>query len=107
MKIAVDYDNGSIAKKFVQTKDVRIYDFRNRKLIYASTTTPMMKWRPDLAGFLESEGVSVLICGEVPENLRDEFTRKGIRLCEGVSGSPDEAVRLFLQGRLDSNPATE
>ena len=107
MKIAVDYDQGSIAKKFMRTGDVRIYDFRNKKLIYASTTTPLRKWRTDWAGFLESEGVSVLICWEVPENLRDEFKRKGIRLCEGVSGSPDEAVRLFPQGRLDANPAAE
>lgn len=100
MTIAVDYENGKVARKFVETWDVRIYDFRDGKLVYAATTTPMASSRKDFAGFLESRGVDVLICGEIPETLRDDIKGKGIELYEGVSGKADDVVKLFREGRL-------
>ena len=57
-----------------------------------------------LAGFLQTLGVEVLICGGIGGGAQMALAEAGIQLFGGVSGDADEAVEALLVGQLTYNP---
>ena len=56
-----------------------------------------------LAGFLLENGVNALICGGIGGGAQVALSQTGIKLCGGVTGEADGAVRAFLAGTLTCN----
>ncbi|HUT84862.1 MAG TPA: NifB/NifX family molybdenum-iron cluster-binding protein [Thermodesulfobacteriota bacterium] len=51
---------------------------------------------------LKELGVDTLICGGLPNYLMGLLNHNGIKVIPWVAGNANEALALFLQGRLDS-----
>lgn len=54
---------------------------------------------------LRELGVDTLICGGLPNHFLGLLDRNGIKVIPWVAGDANEALTLFLQGRLSSGMA--
>ena len=107
MKIAVTYENGQIFQHFGHTEEFKIYTVENGVVTDSKVVPTMGSGHGALAGFLQEQGVDVLICGGIGGGAKNVLAAAGIELISGVSGSIDEAVKAFLAGRLKDDPAAE
>ena len=101
MKIAVPYENGQVFQHFGHTSQMKIYDAEDGQVVREQVADTAGSGHGALAGFLSGLQVDVLICGGIGAGAQAALAQAGIRLCAGVTGSADEAVRALLAGRLD------
>ncbi len=104
MRIAVTYENGNVFQHFGHTEQFKFYDAENGEITAQTVADTMGSGHGALAGFLKMNGVDVLICGGIGGGAQNALAEAGIRLYGGVFGSADEAVKAFLQGKLEFNP---
>ena len=104
MKLAVTYENGNIFQHFGMSKDFKVYEAEDGKVIKSEVIGTDGKGHGALAGVLGGNEIDVLICGGIGGGAQNALAQAGIRLYGGVVGSADEAVEDFLSGRLDYNP---
>lgn len=104
MKIAVTYEKGEIFQHFGHTEQFKVYDIEDGKIISSQVVGSDGLGHGALAGFLESHGIEVLICGGIGGGAQTALANAGIKLYGGVSGNADAAVQALLDGRLDYNP---
>ena len=76
MKIAVTYENGQVFQHFGHTAQMKLYEVENGQIVGEEVA--------DTTG-----------------SGHGALAQAGIRLCGGVSGSADQAVRALLAGELD------
>ena len=57
--------------------------------------------RSDIASQLASDGVTVLLASGMGKGAFSKFTRSGISVIRGLSGSADNAVKEYLGGGLE------
>lgn len=58
----------------------------------------------DLAAYLKSLGVEILILGNRGQGAVDALNNAGLKQIAGITGNPDDAVKSFLSGTLKGNP---
>lgn len=58
----------------------------------------------DLAAYLKSLGVEILILGNRGQGAVDALNNAGLKQITGITGNPDDAVKSFLSGILKGNP---
>ena len=58
----------------------------------------------DLAAYLKSLGVEILILGNCGQGAIDALNNAGLKQIAGITGNPDDAVKSFLSGILKGNP---
>ncbi len=104
MKIAVTYDNGAIFQHFGHTKQFKIYETEEGKIISSSVVDADGFGHGALATFLKNHSVNVLICGGIGGGAQTALANAGIELRGGASGDCDEAVVSYLNGNLEYNP---
>mgnify|MGYP003547666206 CR=1 FL=1 len=104
MKIAVTYENGMIFQHFGHTAAFKIYEIENNEVKSAEVVDTNGHGHGALAGFLQSQGVNVLICGGIGGGAQMALSDVGIRLYGGVSGNADAAAEALVAGKLDFNP---
>ena len=104
MKIAVTYEAGLIFQHFGHTAQFKIYEIENDAVKTAEVIDTNGHGHGALAGFLQEQGVSVLICGGIGGGAQMALNDAGIQLFGGVSGDADEAVEALLAGQLAFNP---
>ncbi|MBQ7577651.1 MAG: NifB/NifX family molybdenum-iron cluster-binding protein [Synergistaceae bacterium] len=106
MRVAVTYENGNIFQHFGKTENFKLYDIENKSITRNEVISTNGQAHGILAGFLKAQGVDVLICGGIGSGAQEALNTVGIKFFAGVNGSADEAVKKFLDGRLefDSNP---
>ncbi len=104
MRIAVTYENGQIFQHFGHTKQFKVYDVRDNKVISAEVVDTNGSGHGALAGVLTALNVDVLICGGIGAGAQSALSSASIELYGGVSGSADFAVNEFIAGRLLFNP---
>ncbi len=104
MKIAVTYENGMIFQHFGHTAQFKLYTVENGKVVSSQVTDTNGSGHGALAGFLQAQGVNVLICGGIGGGAQMALREAGIQLYGGVSGDADEAVEALLAGILTFNP---
>ena len=104
MKIAVTYEAGIVFQHFGHTAAFKIYEVENGEVKSASVVDTAGHGHGALAGFLESLGVNVLICGGIGGGARFALQDADIEIYGGVSGDADEAVETFLAGALAFDP---
>ena len=104
MRIAVTYENGQIFQHFGHTEKFKLYDIENGKVIGSQVVNTNGQGHGALAGFLTEAKVDALICGGIGGGAQTALAQMGIRLYGGVSGSADDAVAAYLDGKLNFNP---
>ena len=93
MRIAVTYENGNIFQHFGHTRQFKVYDVQDGKILSSEVVDTAGSGHGALAGVLSALRADVLICGGI-----------GGRLFGGVTGSADAAVEALLAGQLLYNP---
>ena len=104
MKIAVTYENGQIFQHFGHTEQMKIYTVENNTVISAEVISTNGSGHGALAGFLQENGVDVLICGGIGGGAQMALADADIKLYGGCSGEADRAVENYLNKTLMYNP---
>lgn len=99
-KIAVTYKDGEVFQHFGHSEQFKIYIVEDKKVVGSKIIGTDGNGHEALAGYLESDGVDVLICGGIGGGAINALSASGIQVVPGVTGSTDEAVSLYLNGRL-------
>ena len=102
MKIAVTYQDGNIFQHFGHSEQFKLYDVdTDAKRITSSQVVSADGFgHESLVLWLRLNAVTTVICGGFGAGAQNALTGAGIKLCAGVSGSADDAVRAFLAGTL-------
>ena len=104
MRIAVTYEDGNVYQHFGHTEQFKIYDTEEGRIVRERTAETNGSGHGALAGFLKELNVDTLICGGIGAGAQNALDDAGIRLCGGVSGNADEAVKALLAGNLVFDP---
>ena len=104
MRIAVTYENGEVFQHFGHTEQFKLYDVEEGKVVKERVADTEGQGHGALAGFLAGLKVDTLICGGIGGGAQRALAGAGIRLFGGVSGRADDAVRDYLEGKLNYNP---
>lgn len=101
MRIAVTYLNNQIFQHFGKTQEFKIYETMNDEVIGSQILNTNGIGHCALAQYLANNNVEVLICGGLGNGAVNALNAAGIKVCAGVAGSVDEAVRKYLKGTLE------
>ena len=104
MRIAVTYQEGEIFQHFGHTQQFKVYEVKEDQILCAQIIDAGGSGHGALAGLLSAINVDVLICGGIGGGAQMALASAGIQLFGGVSGNADEAVRVFITGKLAFNP---
>ncbi|MBQ2751769.1 MAG: DUF134 domain-containing protein [Oscillospiraceae bacterium] len=104
MRIAVTYENGMVFQHFGHTKQFKVYDVTEGKVIFSEVIDTNGSGHGALAGVLTALNADTLICGGIGGGAQAALAAAGIKLYGGVTGSADMAVQSLLAGVLDFNP---
>lgn len=104
MRIAVTYENGMIFQHFGHTEQFKLYDVEEGKIVGEQIVDTNGQGHGALSGFLARANADMLICGGIGGGAQMALADAGIKLYGGVSGNADEAVRSYLDGKLDYDP---
>ena len=100
MKIAVPYNNGMIFQHFGHTKQFKIYEIADKKIISEEIIDTNGIGHSMLVNLLVSKGIDSFICGGIGGCARTGFAENNIQLFPGVEGEADKAVKDFLSDNL-------
>ena len=104
MKIAVTYENGEIFGHFGHTKQFKVYETENGKILSSKVVDTNGSGHGALAGMLSSLDIDVLICGGIGGGAQMALSNAGIKLFGGVQGNTDKAVEAYLNDALQYDP---
>lgn len=104
MRIAVTYENGLVFQHFGHTRQFKLYDVDQGKVLQSQVVDTAGQGHGALAGFLTGNQVDVLICGGIGPGAQNALAQAGIQLFGGVSGLADQAVEALLAQRLVYDP---
>ena len=100
MKIAVTYENGSVFQHFGHTEQFKVYEVEDGQGVASEGAPTAGCGHGARAGFLNTHGVTALICGGIGGGARNALASAGIELYAGVQGSADAAVDALIAGTL-------
>lgn len=106
MKIAVTHENGQVFQHFGHTKEFKVYEVEDGKIVSSEIVDTNGQGHGALAGLLADEDIKVLICGGIGGGARNALAQAGIELYPGAVGDADEQVASFIQGKLVYDPNT-
>ena len=104
MRIAVTYENGEIFQHFGHTKQFKLYDVADGKIVTEQIVDTNGSGHGALAGFLKAAQADALICGGIGMGARNALAEAGIQLYGGVTGSADAAAQALAAGKLQFDP---
>ena len=104
MKIAVTYENGEIFGHFGHTKQFKVYETENGKILSSKVIDTNGSGHGALAGMLSALNIDVLICGGIGGGAQMALAQAGIKLFGGVQGDADKAVEAYLNDALQYDP---
>lgn len=101
MRIAVTTDGKSISEQFGRTIKFMIFEvlrgqMRDRVLINVSASGG----QEALIYILKNEGVEVLLCGEISEQVKEELMKYNIKVISGLKGNVRSVIRACIRGYL-------
>ncbi|MCK9537206.1 MAG: NifB/NifX family molybdenum-iron cluster-binding protein [Bacilli bacterium] len=104
MKIAIACDKHQISGHFGRCEVFAIYDVSSSGKILKQSIIENPGHRPRfLPEFLAAININVLITGGIGSQAALIFKEKGINVITGVTGSAQEAMELYLAGKLKSS----
>jgi predicted Fe-Mo cluster-binding NifX family protein len=102
MKIAIPVFETRISPRFDFAPGFGLYDIDGEN-ITGRTEISCQGWSDiERVSKLKTLGVDTLICGGLPGYLLCLLTNNGITVIPWIAGNARDALKLFLQGRLDA-----
>jgi predicted Fe-Mo cluster-binding NifX family protein len=100
MRIAIPVFGNRISPRFDFAPYIGLFDSEGKKII-ASREVCCDGWGDvERVSKLKDMGTNTVICGGLPNSLLNLLTSSGIQVIPWVAGNADQALDLFLQGRL-------
>lgn len=97
MKVALTVWGKRISPVFDSAQMLLISEIENSKVIKRKYTTFNPELSEHLAGLLNQQNVSVLICGAISEAPANIIETCGIKLIPFISGSAEDVLQLYAQ----------
>jgi predicted Fe-Mo cluster-binding NifX family protein len=105
MKIVIPLFIDRISPRFDFAPTLRLLNIEGNKIV-ESREVSCEGWNDsERVSKLRELGVDTLICGGLPNHLMGLLNHNGIKVIPWVAGNANEALTLFLQGRLNSGMA--
>ena len=101
MKVAVTYAEGQVFQHFGHTEYFKVYTVEGAQVTASEVVATNGSGHGALAGFLEAQGVTALICGGIGAGARMALAQAGILIYGGVQGDADAAVAAYLRNELN------
>ena len=103
MKIAVVYDQGVVGAHFGHAKQMKIYRVAPTGIILESNVVDTnVSGHVAMCDFLREQQVQAVICQNIGKEACSLLLLEcNIDLYAGLSGDPDRAIKLLLEGKLD------
>lgn len=102
MRIAVAHSDGQVFGHFGKAPEFKFYVVEDGKVVTSDVFETMGNGHDEVATFLSSVGIDVVICGGLGEGAQTALDKAGIKVVSGVEGSADEAVEAFINGEIES-----
>ncbi len=104
MRIAVTTDGKNVSEQFGRTIKFMIFEvlrgqMRGKLLINVSASGG----QEALIYILKNEGVEVLLCGEISEQVKEELMKYNIEVISGLRGNVHSLIRAYIKGYLRNN----
>ncbi len=103
MKVAISVDGNLVSMHFGRCEKYILLDIKDGKIIdRKEVKTPSHK--PFfIPKFLSGKEVKVLITGGIGPRAINLFNELKIKVISGVEGSSEEAIKKYLEGKIDEN----
>lgn len=103
MRVAVTHEKGQIFGHFGRTKEFVLFDIENGKIINSKIENAPAEGHGAIVEFLREMKASVLICGGIGPGALNNLSEAGITIYAGASGSVEEQIDAFINGKLSEN----
>jgi predicted Fe-Mo cluster-binding NifX family protein len=105
MKIAITLFIDRISPRFDFAPTLGLFNIEGEKIV-ESKEVSCEGWNDmERVSRLKELGVQTVICGGLPNHLLSLLNHNGIKVIPWIAGDANEALTLFLQGRLSSGMA--
>lgn len=102
MRIAVAHEDGRVFEHFGRTKEFKVYEVDDKKVLSSEVMETYGIGHEALAFLLAEKDIDVLICGGMGAGAQAALSEAGLEVYSGVDGDADEAVNQYLSGKLES-----
>ncbi len=103
MILAITYENGNVFGHFGETKEFLVLTIENKTIVDKKIISAGEASHIALIDVIKGFGANALICGGMGTGAYVRLNQAGISVYNGVSGSCDEAISNFLEGKLTFN----
>jgi predicted Fe-Mo cluster-binding NifX family protein len=100
VKVAIPHYQGQVAPCFESTAAITIFTIRRNKVVEETGFILQSREALDRVRLLRDQGVGTLICGGLRSSIEDLLQASGIQVLSWVSGSVEELLERFTEGRL-------
>ncbi|MDH5405975.1 MAG: hypothetical protein OEZ30_09830 [Candidatus Aminicenantes bacterium] len=101
-KVAIPLFGSRVSPRFDCAPDILLATVEGDKVIAKEKLTPLRLSHPiQLINHLIQRGVKVVICGAVDCFSARLMAQRGVRVIPWVAGEAEEALRLFMQSKLE------
>jgi predicted Fe-Mo cluster-binding NifX family protein len=100
MRIAIPVFGNRISPRFDFAPHIRLFDTEGGEIIESKNVCCDGWGEVERVSRLKDMGINTLICGGLPNSQLELLTSGGIQVIPWVAGNADEALALFLEGRL-------
>lgn len=104
MKIAIAYDNGSVAAELSGCTEFLLITAENGQPTAKELTPAVGTGATAMLTFIGMAQIDVLICGGISVAVRNALEMLGVVLVPGCEGSAEEAAAKFLVGEKQGDP---
>jgi len=109
MKIAIPVHNGFVNDHFGHAENYKVFSVSpDNKIIHSEIirSNPGCGCRSGIAEVLASNGVTMMLAGNIGAGAIQHLYTSGIEVVRGCSGPVDAVVEAFLQGQITDNNQT-
>lgn len=100
MKFAAAYDNGSIASRFEQAAQFKLYTLENDRITQMELLNCATAGQDARISFLKEHGVGILVCDKIASDALLLLSTMGIAVFPGAYGDADLQVGALVAGML-------
>lgn len=100
MKISVSTDNELVSEHFGRCPEFTIAEIKNGKIVNEYKITNPGHTPGVIPGYLDNEGVDLIICGGIGTRAKELFNMYNIDVIAGVFGTVRECIDAYLKGEL-------
>ncbi|MFW6138255.1 MAG: NifB/NifX family molybdenum-iron cluster-binding protein [Spirochaetota bacterium] len=101
MRVAISSDKGKVSAHFGRCPYFTIADVEGGRITAKRTVANPGHQPGAIPEFLQKEGVGCIIAGGMGRRAQELFKSAGINAVLGVTGSVEEVLKRFAEGKLE------